>query len=325
MLDDASYNGDLAATSGTAAFTSPNVTWTGNVPAGGTVTVTYSVTVNPAAGSGDDLLTGHAHLALARRATARPAAPTRAARPRSPCRSWRSPCRPAPTSVKPGQTFQLTTVFTNTGQTPLPGHPRLDPDRRPPRRRATADRRDDAHLGDAVGPRVLDPIWTVGDTPSAAASRWPSPFHGQPAADREPADPRPGWCPPRRGRTAGGRGADPACAIDVPVLLPQLTIAKTADRATAQPGDVVAYTIRDREHRRDALHGRRLSPTRWSAPLDDAVYGADAAATTGSVAFADAGADLDRRPGGRGVIGDGDLHDDRAVARPGRQDRPTPG
>ena len=46
VLDDASYNHDAAATAGTVTFTSPSLTWTGDVPASGTVTITYSVTVN---------------------------------------------------------------------------------------------------------------------------------------------------------------------------------------------------------------------------------------------------------------------------------------
>ena len=45
MLDDATYGNDAAATSGTVIFTSPTLTWTGNLSAGGSVTVTYSVTV----------------------------------------------------------------------------------------------------------------------------------------------------------------------------------------------------------------------------------------------------------------------------------------
>ena len=52
VLDDAAYNNDASATGGTALFTSPNITWAGDVPASGSVTVTYSVTVhNPDAGN----------------------------------------------------------------------------------------------------------------------------------------------------------------------------------------------------------------------------------------------------------------------------------
>jgi large repetitive protein len=46
VLDDAAYNGDAAATAGTVSFTTPDLTWTGDVPASGSVTVTYSVTVD---------------------------------------------------------------------------------------------------------------------------------------------------------------------------------------------------------------------------------------------------------------------------------------
>ncbi|MGJ6965453.1 hypothetical protein ACSDR0_26455 [Streptosporangium sp. G11] len=51
LLDDASFDHDQSATSGTVSFAEPRVTWTGDVAAGQTVTVTYGVTVNdPPAG-----------------------------------------------------------------------------------------------------------------------------------------------------------------------------------------------------------------------------------------------------------------------------------
>jgi uncharacterized repeat protein (TIGR01451 family) len=46
VLDDATYDNDAAATTGTASFTSPNLLWTGDLAVGGTATITYSVTVN---------------------------------------------------------------------------------------------------------------------------------------------------------------------------------------------------------------------------------------------------------------------------------------
>jgi uncharacterized repeat protein (TIGR01451 family) len=46
VLDDATYNGDAEATAGTTAYQRPNLTWSGPLPVGGTVTVTYSATVN---------------------------------------------------------------------------------------------------------------------------------------------------------------------------------------------------------------------------------------------------------------------------------------
>ena len=46
VLDDATYDNDALATAGTVSFTSPNLTWSGDLAAGATATITYSVTVN---------------------------------------------------------------------------------------------------------------------------------------------------------------------------------------------------------------------------------------------------------------------------------------
>jgi hypothetical protein len=46
VLDDATYDNDATATAGAVLFTSPDLTWTGDLSVGATVTITYSVTVN---------------------------------------------------------------------------------------------------------------------------------------------------------------------------------------------------------------------------------------------------------------------------------------
>ena len=52
VLGNAAYNGNAAATAGTVSYASPNLTWTGNLAAGATATITFSVTVsNPDTGS----------------------------------------------------------------------------------------------------------------------------------------------------------------------------------------------------------------------------------------------------------------------------------
>ena len=52
VLDDATYKNDALATGGAVSFASPNLTWTGDLSPGATVTVTYSVSVNdPATGN----------------------------------------------------------------------------------------------------------------------------------------------------------------------------------------------------------------------------------------------------------------------------------
>ncbi len=46
LLDDAAYNGDATATTGTVSYASPSLTWTGSLAPGATATVTFSATVN---------------------------------------------------------------------------------------------------------------------------------------------------------------------------------------------------------------------------------------------------------------------------------------
>ncbi|WP_114856413.1 CshA/CshB family fibrillar adhesin-related protein, partial [Brachybacterium sp. YJGR34] len=56
VLDDAAYNGDAAADSGSVSYEEPVLSWTGALEPGATATITYSVTVNdPTTGDGDML------------------------------------------------------------------------------------------------------------------------------------------------------------------------------------------------------------------------------------------------------------------------------
>ncbi|MEV7279661.1 DUF11 domain-containing protein [Streptomyces sp. NPDC093111] len=56
VLDDATYGGDATATSGTVGYDAPKLSWTGDLPVGETVKLTYSVTVDEPA-DGDRKLT----------------------------------------------------------------------------------------------------------------------------------------------------------------------------------------------------------------------------------------------------------------------------
>ena len=52
VLDDATYNNNAAASTGTVSYASPVLTWTGDLATGETATITYTVTVaNPDTGS----------------------------------------------------------------------------------------------------------------------------------------------------------------------------------------------------------------------------------------------------------------------------------
>ncbi|MFE0176132.1 hypothetical protein ACFWZ2_27795 [Streptomyces sp. NPDC059002] len=50
VLDDATYNGDARASTGSVSYAAPTLSWRGTVPAGGRATVTYSFTVKKAPG-----------------------------------------------------------------------------------------------------------------------------------------------------------------------------------------------------------------------------------------------------------------------------------
>jgi uncharacterized repeat protein (TIGR01451 family)/fimbrial isopeptide formation D2 family protein len=56
VLDDAGYNGDATADTGTVSVAGTTLTWTGGLGAGDTVTITYSVTVNASAADGAELV-----------------------------------------------------------------------------------------------------------------------------------------------------------------------------------------------------------------------------------------------------------------------------
>ncbi|MFE0174712.1 GEVED domain-containing protein [Streptomyces sp. NPDC059002] len=129
VLDDAAYNDNAAATSGDVGYARPEVTWTGDVPAGGTVTVTYSVTVdNPV--KGDKQLTNSVTSTTPGTNCPLPM-PTRAARgPIDPdCSTGPSPVKQltvrkqsdAGDKVRPGDTITYTVSVTNTGSAPYPG------------------------------------------------------------------------------------------------------------------------------------------------------------------------------------------------------------
>jgi uncharacterized repeat protein (TIGR01451 family)/fimbrial isopeptide formation D2 family protein len=59
VIDDASYNGDASATTGTVSYAAPMLAWSGPLPVGDAVTITYTVTVRTP-DTGDGTLTNAA-------------------------------------------------------------------------------------------------------------------------------------------------------------------------------------------------------------------------------------------------------------------------
>jgi uncharacterized repeat protein (TIGR01451 family) len=166
VLDDATYNGDAAATAGTVSFSSPNLTWTGNLAAGATVTVTYSVTVkNPDTGNGT--LTNTVTSTTAGNNC--PAGSTDARCSATVSVSGLTITNTADvSSTTPGSTVHYTITVTNTGQTAFAGATVTDP---------LADVVDDAaYNGDAsvtagtVSFASPNLTWTGNLAPGATAS-----------------------------------------------------------------------------------------------------------------------------------------------------------
>ncbi|MEV8638150.1 hypothetical protein AB0395_41505 [Streptosporangium sp. NPDC051023] len=277
-LDDAVYNGDAVAGAGTVGLAGSNLTWTGTVPASGSVTVTYSVTVR-VPDTGDDVLVN----ALTS-ASVGGNCPVGGTDPR--CGSTVTVSRlrivntADVTTVKPGGVVRFTGVMTNTGKTPYYG--------------ITvgflgADVVDDAFPnGDhsatsgslAFGATGLE--WT-GDIPVGGSVTVTGTFTvlnpdpGNKVINSVVSSAAPGnTCPPA--------STDPGCVASVTVLTPRLTVIKTADRSAVAPGGRVAYTITVTNSGQTPYTGATVSDS-LAGLLDDAVYGGDATATSGTVTY----------------------------------------
>jgi len=127
ILNDAAYNGNAAATTGTVSYAGSTLTWTGNLTPGGTAIVTFSVTVsNP--DNGDKLLINTV-TSTAPGSTCPPAGTAPA------CTATVQDLIPALTITKtastgtasPDGTVHYTITVTDTGQTPYTGATVTDP------------------------------------------------------------------------------------------------------------------------------------------------------------------------------------------------------
>ena len=126
VLDDAAYKGDATAVitgtgtdAGPVSFTSPNLTWTGTVPATGSITITYSVTVNNP-DTGDQILSS-----TVSSASPDSNCPDGSTDPRCTATVTVSQLTISsafsPATATPGTTINETTTIINTGQTPYLG------------------------------------------------------------------------------------------------------------------------------------------------------------------------------------------------------------
>lgn len=124
VLDDAGYNNNQSASTGSATYLAPEVTWTGDLAVDETATVTYSVTVNAAASLGDQALvnavTGSSNCPDP--AITSPGDPdfNPACVTSNLVETWQAvKTSDAGTTVEPGDTINYEVTITNTGATDL--------------------------------------------------------------------------------------------------------------------------------------------------------------------------------------------------------------
>ena len=282
VLDDAVYNNNGTATSGSVSFSSPSLTWTGNLAVGASATITYSVTVaNP--DNGNRTLTS-----TVISPTAGSSCPS--GNPAASCSASVTVLIPALTistvagvgSTVPGGTVPYTVTMANTGQTAYTGAVVT---------LALADVLDDAVFNNnaaaSAGSVVFNAgpgnmVWTgdlaIGAVVTVTGSvtvRNPDPGNKSLVAVASSAAAG-STCPP-----AGG-GA--ACTSTVPVLIPALTLQVTADSVSAVPGTTVQYTVTVTNTGQTPYTGAAFAAA-LGAVLDDAGYNGDAVASSGAVSY----------------------------------------
>ncbi len=279
VLDDAAYNGDAAATVGTVSFASPNLTWTGTLAPGATATITFSVTVNRP-DTGNKILSS-----TVTSAAAGSNCPSGGSAPA--CSSTVTVASllivntSSVATTTPGSVVRLTSTFTNTGQTAYTGitiasnisdvlddatpngdqtatSGTLTLTSRGSRGRGTSRSAGTVTVTGTVtvnNPDTGNKVMTSTLTTAAAGSNCPS------------------------------GGTDPVCTATVNVLIPGLTIVKTANVSTTTPGSVVGYTVTVTDSGQTAYTGATFGDS-LAGLLHDAAYNGDAAASAGSVSYA---------------------------------------
>jgi len=279
VLDDAGYNGDVAASSGTAAVAGTGLTWSGALPVGGTATITYSVTVSGAAG-GDH----HLDNAVTPTASGGSCADVGACATEVPVRMLQLVKSASPGSAVEGGVVTYTVTLTNTGAVDYTAA-------------APASFTDDLSAvlddagyvsGSATGGGVFSsPTLSWSGIQLAAGSsktfsyqvRVDSPDAGDHLLDNVVTT------PPGLGSNCGTGSTDPSCSTETKVRSMQVT--KTASATVASPGDTVSYTIvvtNTGEVPYDVATPASFSDD-LGPVIDDATYQHDEAATSGSVSY----------------------------------------
>ena len=278
VLDDATFVGTPAATAGSAAFTSPNLTWTGNLAVGAAATITFSVTIN----SPD---TGNAVLA----STITSATAGSNCAPGSTDADCTATVKVAQltlvnaanvASTTPGGVVRYTATFTNTGAVPYAGITVAA---------GAADVFDDATPnGDQTATSGTLTLTSSGVSLDRVhrgrrCGDGDRHGHGEQPRHREQVDDLHADVQRGREQLPGG-GSDPRCSVTVTVQIPALTIVKTANATSAVPGAVIGFTVTVTNTGQAAYTGAVVTDS-FAQMVDDASYAGGATTTAGSLSY----------------------------------------
>ena len=274
VLDDATYDNDVSATGGAATVTGPSLSWSGPLAANGTVTVTYSVTVEDP-DPGDGILDNVVVAGPSSNCPAGSTDPDCAVE--VPVRQLHLTKAASTEETSPGATVTYTVKVTNTGGAAYPAS-----------RPATftddlAEVLDDATYNDdasaSVGVTTYDePIlrWSgpldVGQTATVTYSvDVNDPLSGDGVLGNDLSGPPEGNC---------------SCVVKTPIRA--LDIVKTIDAPDPlEPGDTFTYTVTVTNTGQVPYAGG--SPAELeddlSGVLDDATYNRDATSNRGSTSY----------------------------------------
>ncbi|GAB3938679.1 hypothetical protein GCM10027614_19210 [Micromonospora vulcania] len=282
VLDDAVYNGNAAVTSGVVSYSTPTISWTGDLAVGASATVTYSVTVsNPATGNRSmvNQLVSPTPGANCATGSADPRCSTTVAVLLPGLTLTNTP---SAATATPGDTIDYTITIANTGESAYPATTSVT--------NPLAGILDDAvYNADATADSGIVGVsgsvltWTGALAVGATVTvRFSVTVQNPDAGNRVLTS--------TLSSTAAGSNCPPAtpaaaCTATVAVLLPGLTIVKTADSATAVPGGVVTYTITVTNTGQTAYAAAAFTDS-LANPLNDATYNGDATATSGTVSYA---------------------------------------
>ncbi len=279
VLDDATYNGDASATSGSVSFSSPNLTWTGSLAVGASATVTFSVTVkNPDAG--DKVLSSTVTSTTTGSNCASGSTDNRCS-VSVPVSVLTIAMSASPTGpVTPGSVVSYTITVANAGQVAYTGAGLTD---------ALAGVLDDAtYNADAtatsgsVSFSSPNLTWTGNLAIGATATITFSVTVNNPDTGNKVLSST--ITSSTAGNNCASGSTDPRCSTSVTVLVPGLTIVVSADTGSTTPGSVVHYTVTV-TNSGQAAYGSATFADSLAGVLDDATYNGNAAATSGTVSY----------------------------------------